>query len=115
MQPLFLGGAVFLAALTACGGSVDASSPAPAPATNAPTNSTANGDGCARACDRMTKTCSALQDPRCVESCSSDFSSAEQKDRYAACIDALSCEDIQRGVSMNAGPIGECFTLARER
>jgi hypothetical protein len=100
--------------LVACGGAVEDGAPSPAPATNAP-NSLSQGDGCTRACDRMTNTCSAYQDPRCVESCDSNFTNDEQAATFAACIDALSCEDIRRGAMMDYGPIGECWSRALGR
>jgi hypothetical protein len=102
------------AVLAGCGGAVEDSAPSPAPATNAP-NSVAAGDGCTRACDRMTSTCRAYEDARCAESCASSFDTDEQAATFAACIDALSCEDIVRGVSMDYGPIGECWSRARGR
>jgi hypothetical protein len=110
MRYLFL--CVFLAG---CGGAVDDGAPSPAPAKNAPNALPNGGDGCARACDRMTKTCAAYTDPRCAESCASNFDSAEQASTFAACIDELSCEEIVRGASMDYGPIGECWSRARGR
>jgi hypothetical protein len=102
--------------LMACGGAVEDGGSSPSPttttATNAPT-STNTGDGCARACERMTITCAALDDPRCDDTCGSMFNSSEEKAAYASCIDALSCDDIKRGVSMNYGPLGECATRAQ--
>lgn len=99
-----------------CGGAVEDGAPSPAPgsATNAP-NSVAAGDGCTRACDRMTTTCRAYEDPRCVESCASNFVDEAQAATFAACIDALSCEDIRRGAAMDYGPIGECWSRALGR
>lgn len=100
-----------------CGGRIDEPSDTPTPAsgTNAPA-STPSGDGCTRACERMAKTCDALDDVNgsCTRSCRSDFGSdPEAAARYAACLESLSCADIQRGMSMDYGPIGECFTRAR--
>jgi hypothetical protein len=103
-------------ALVACGGRIDDSGEAPvaAPASNAPA-STTSGDGCTRACDRMTSTCSAIADDgECLRACRSGLGDdPDAARRYAACLEELSCADIQRGVTMDYGPIGQCFTRAR--
>ena len=108
---------LFLCALLAgCGGAVDDNAPSPAPAaTNNAPNSVSSPDGCARSCERMTKTCAAYEDPRCEESCAKSFDTAEQASTFAACIDALSCDDIRRGITMTYGPIGECWSRALGR
>lgn len=111
MRYLFLSAVVTLAG---CGGQVDESAPSPAPATNAP-NSLSSTDGCARSCERMTRTCTAYEDPRCEESCAKSFEEPEQATTFAACIDELSCDDIRRGVAMDYGPIGECWSRALGR
>jgi hypothetical protein len=113
MRYLFLGATLLVAG---CGGAVDDGAPSPSPSpsstTNAP-NSMASGDGCARACDRMTGTCAAYEDPTCVDSCSASFNTPAKASAFAACIDELSCDDIRRGATMDYGPIGECWTRAR--
>jgi hypothetical protein len=109
MRNLFLCGLAVV--LASCGGAVEDGAPSPAPATNTP-NSFSDADGCSRACDRMTKTCAAYRDPQCTSSCAANLHSPEQEDAFASCIDALSCDDIRRGVTMNYGPIGECWSRA---
>lgn len=118
MRYLFLGGFLALAA-PACGGAVEdgaSSSPSPvaAPGTNAPSSVTITG-GCARSCHRMTETCAAYEDPRCEQNCASSFDTDAQAATFAACIDELSCEDIRRGIMMDYGPIGECWSRAHGR
>ncbi len=108
---------MLLLALAACGGRIDTSSEAPptASGTNNPSSAT-GADGCVRACERMTTSCDAMDDENgaCVRSCRSDLGGdPEAERRYAACLEALSCEDIRRGMSMDYGPIGECWTRAR--
>jgi len=63
----------------------------------------------------MTVACAAYEDPTCEKSCAANFTSPNQQTAFAECIDALSCEEIQRGVTMNYGPIGECWSKARGR
>src|SRR5690348_11439738 len=112
MRYLFLGAAM----LVGCGGAVDDGAPSPSPGTNAPSsNSVPNRDGCGEACRRMTVECAAYEDPNCAQSCASNFTSPAQQTTFAECIDALSCEEIQRGATMNYGPIGECWSRARGR
>jgi hypothetical protein len=60
----------------------------------------------------MTRTCAAYEDPGCAESCASTLHGDEQEAIFAACIDALSCEDLRRGAMMDFGPIGECWSRA---
>jgi hypothetical protein len=100
--------------LAACGGSVeDSGATKPSNGSSNAPASTNTGDGCARACDRL-KTCGGLDDPRCAVSCSRDFGGqVDAARRYAACLDALTCAEIQRGMTMDYGPIGECQTKAR--
>jgi len=40
---------------------------------------------------------------------------ASEARSYGTCIEALSCDQIERGVSMNWGPIGECWSKALRR
>ncbi len=117
MRPSFFACAFLCVAATACGGRIDeaADSPAPAPGTNGPA-STSGGDGCTRACDRMTKACAAVKDASgaCLRSCRSDLGDdPDAARRYAACIESLSCAEIERGATMDYGPLGECLTRAR--
>ena len=117
MRASFLLSLLLLLGAGACGGAIDDASDSPTPASgkNAPTSTTPD-EGCARACERMTKTCAAWTDDdgACVRSCRSDFGGdGAAAQRYAACLDALPCSEIERGMTMNYGPIGECHTRAR--
>ena len=122
--PLRFRALAVLAALVAaaCGGQVE---PDPsgrpsqaAPGTNAP-SSTTRKDPCGRVCDRMITQCAAWPSAT-PESCTADCTRDQGGDpqvalRYAACIEGLSCEDIRRGMSMDYGPLGECWARARGR
>lgn len=92
--------------LAACGGKVEEEAVA---------TSTDRADGCARACVRMSSTCGAFDASGgdCERSCRAELDDPASAGRYADCIDALSCADIQRGVSMDYGPIGACWSQAR--
>jgi hypothetical protein len=106
-----------IAGAAACGGKVDepAGSSAPAAGANAP-QSTTSGDGCERACDRMAEcTSTAGERSSCVSSCGRDLGDATAALAFATCLEALSCADIERGLSMDYGPIGECFARAHRR
>ena len=102
---------------SACGGRIDepAGMSAPATGTNAPQNAPP-GDGCERSCERMA-TCTSTTEDRssCVSSCRREFTDAAAARTFADCLDALSCADLERGLSMDYGPIGECFTKAHRR
>jgi len=124
--PVAFTGAAFLsAAAVACGGQVEpdpgSSGNRPsqaAPGTNAP-SSTTRKDPCGRVCDRMITQCAAWPSAT-PESCTADCTREHAGEpqialRYASCIEALSCEDIRRGMTMNYGPLGECWARAHGR
>ena len=105
--------AIVVVASGACGGKTEEQGLAPGSGMNTPTNAEASGVGCDRACDRMYATCT--ESPRgretCASSCASDFDERAAR-IYGACVGALSCESIERGLSMDFGPIGECWAKA---
>ena len=108
-----------LVVLAACGGRVDEPAPtgtsAPTPGTNSASNARAV-TGCAAACDRF-RACTSSVEPRdeCLRSCGSEFPDPLRARTYASCIEALSCDEIERGLSMNYGPIGACYSKAAGR
>ncbi len=91
--------------LASCGGKVEESIPAQATATNAPPPS------CASACERI-RACTARDDAECERSCGGDLD-ARGGAAYAECVDALSCQTIERGLYMDWGPLGECYAKGR--
>ena len=101
----------------ACGGKIDepAGMSAPATGTNTPQNAPP-GDGCERSCERMA-TCTSTTEDRssCVSACRRDLTDAAAARSFADCLDALSCAELERGLSMDYGPIGECSTKAHRR
>jgi len=106
-----------IAGSAACGGKVDdpAAGAATAPGTNAP-QSTSSGDGCERSCDRLAECTTAAQErTSCVSACGRELTDESAARAFATCLEALSCADLERGLSMNYGPIGECYTLAHRR
>lgn len=121
----FTGGAVLAALVAAaCGGQVEpdpGSSNRPsqaAPGANAP-SSTTRKEPCGRVCDRMITQCAAWPSAT-PESCTADCTSEHAGEpqvalRYAACIEGLSCEEIRRGMTMDYGPLGECWARAHGR
>lgn len=110
---------LLLLALASCGGRVDDPAPtstsAPTPGSNSPSSAPA-ATGCATACDRFRACTSSFeQRDECVRSCGRDFPDPARARTYASCIAALSCDEIERGLSMNYGPIGECYSKAGAR
>jgi hypothetical protein len=105
----------FVAAASACGGRVDDPAPTATTGSNSPTNAPTS-TGCARACDRV-RTCATPYEGRdaCVSTCEQDFPDLARAHTYASCIEALSCDEIERGLAMNYGPLGACYAKARGR
>jgi len=106
----------FVIGLAACGGKVEEQGQpsTSAPASNTPRNVVAD-DGCHRACARIASCTHDAQGTsdveRCASSCAGDFGEPGA-DIYASCIESLTCEDIQRGLTMDYGPIGACGAKA---
>lgn len=101
---------LFVAATSAaaCGGKVDDSRSPSTPGADATSNAPL-AFGCAGSCDRFRECTSAFEDrDACVLSCQQEFPDSARARVYASCIQATSCEDLERGLSMNYGPIGEC-------
>jgi hypothetical protein len=101
-----------VAGLVACGGKTESGSPSSEPGTNSPTN--VSQDPCGHACDRIS-TC--IGDKPRNESCVSVCAGFDDSGRsaYDLCIGALSCKEIQDGLSMNYGPLGECWSRGKRR
>lgn len=99
-----------------CGGRVDDPTPSSLAGSSRSTNVSAAGVGCAAACDRFRE-CTAAREDRdaCIAACVKELPEASEARSYGTCIEALSCDQIERGVSMNWGPIGECWSKARRR
>jgi hypothetical protein len=115
MRSLTLASFGLVVAVAACGGRVD-EDPSPTGTTPGSTNTPSNAPaatGCAGACDRFRECTSAFEDrTECVRDCGREFPDPARARVYASCIQALSCEWIERGLSMDYGPIGECYTKA---
>jgi hypothetical protein len=105
----------FAASAAACGGQVDDSAPASKTGSNGPSNAPV-ATGCAGACDRFRECVSSFDDRGdCVKDCGRDLPDPARAAGFATCLQALSCESIQRGMTMSYGPIGECYAKARGR
>jgi hypothetical protein len=106
---------VFVASAAGCGGQIDDPAPTATTGSNSPTNTPA-ATGCARSCDRV-RACATPYDDRdaCITSCGHDFPDPARARTYASCIEALSCDEIERGLSMNYGPLGACYAKASGR
>ena len=65
---------------------------------------------CEEACSRLA-TCTR-EDASCRTDCESHLASGGRSALYADCLRDLSCEDIQRSMSMNEGPAGRCYSDA---
>ncbi len=113
-------GLVMTGAAAGCGGRIEgedgsgSASATPAAGSNAPA-SQLGSEGCARACDRI-EACAPGRQQRgpCITSCDEGFRS-EQSRAYARCLNELSCAEIDRGLFMDFGPIGECYVRAGGR
>jgi hypothetical protein len=105
----------FVVSAAACGGRVDDPAPPSTTGSNRP-SSAPTATGCAGACDRV-RACTTPYEDRdtCIGSCGRDFPDPTRALAYASCIEALPCEEIERGLGMNFGPIGECYAKASER
>lgn len=96
----------------ACGGRIEDS---PAPPATTTRDSAANvpsaTPACEAACTRI-RTCTGFEDLDCATDCARRFTPRGAA-AYASCIDALTCETIERGLFMDYGPLGECHQKAR--
>ena len=70
---------------------------------------------CARACARLTSCTSPEQTDDCHDDCVNVLAGdqAAPAVRYAACVDGLSCEQIEKSMSMGMGPVGLCYVEAQ--
>jgi hypothetical protein len=98
------------ASLLACGGRVasETSEPVEQTGTNMPAPLRAS---CTRACTRI-QTCTGQEDLWCTDDCARQYD-GRGATTYAACIDGLSCQTIERGLFMDFGPLGECHAKAQ--
>ena len=106
-----------VAAVAACGGRVDDPAPSSTPGSNTPSNAPTT-TGCAGACDRFHECTPTASDDRdkCISLCAREFSADPAQARtYGSCIQGVSCAELERGLSMDYGPIGECYTQAHKR
>ena len=102
----------FVASAAACGGRVDDPAPTTMPGSNSPSNAPAS-IGCTGACDRVRACMTPFEErDACIRSCDRDFPDPARADIYGSCIEALSCDAIERGLGMNYGPFGVCYTKA---
>src|SRR6185295_11814789 len=103
---------LFLLLLIGCGGRAEDG--AAGPTTDTATNSSA-ASGCPAGCDHMQSCSSEIDRAQCTQACERDFARAptSSPDVWGACIVQLSCEDIRRGIQMDYGPIGACYTKAQ--
>jgi hypothetical protein len=104
-----------VASAAACGGRVDDSAPTATSGSNAPANAPA-ATGCAGACDRV-RACTTPFEERdtCIQECDSQFPDPVRASIYGSCIEALTCDAIVRGLSMDYGPFGVCYSKASGR
>ena len=104
-----------LASIAACGGRVDDPAPTSSPGSNSPTSTPAS-TGCAAACDRVAG-CTKPYEPldACIRDCNLQFPDPARAAIYGKCIDALPCDEIERGLGMNYGPFGVCYSKASGR
>jgi len=70
---------------------------------------------CARACARLTSCTSPEQTDDCHDDCVNVLAGdqAAPAVHYAACVDGLSCEQIDKSMSMGMGPVGLCYVEAQ--
>ena len=75
------------------------------------------GDGgFAGACDRFRDCATSFEDrDACVSSCAREFPDPARARTFASCVEALPCDEIERDLSMNYGPIGMCYAKASGR
>ncbi|MBK8691777.1 MAG: hypothetical protein IPN17_05590 [Deltaproteobacteria bacterium] len=66
---------------------------------------------CERACHRI-EACLGRPDRDCRSACVEGMGVWQHAASYASCSERLTCVQIQRSMSMNSGPLGECFTRA---
>jgi hypothetical protein len=106
---------LFFVAFAACGGRVEDSAPTSTAGSNAPANAPA-ATGCAGACDHV-RACTTPFEERdtCIQECDSQFPDPGRAAIYGSCIEALTCDAIVRGLDMNYGPFGACYSKARGR
>ena len=105
----------FAASAAACGGRVEDPVPTSTTGSNSPSSAPA-ATGCEGACDRFRDCTTAFDDREaCVSSCGREFPDPTRALAYARCIQALPCDQIERGLSMNYGPIGACYAEAGKR
>ena len=95
----------------ACGGRIDDPAPPSPPGSNGASN-VAPTPGCAGACDRLHACASSFDDPRCVTSCERELPDPARARTYASCIQSLACDEIERDLHMDFGPIGACYAAA---
>lgn len=103
-----------VAAAAGCGGRVDDPAPSSTPGSNSPSNAPTT-TGCAGACDHFHACGPGFDDrERCISSCASEFTDPARARIYGSCIQSVSCAELERGLSMDYGPIGECQTRAKK-
>ncbi len=97
--------------LAACGGRIE-DPPAPPATTRASAGNVSSAmPACEDACTRI-RTCTGFEDLDCATDCARRLTPRGAA-AYAACIDELTCETIERGLFMDYGPLGECHREAR--
>jgi hypothetical protein len=101
----------------ACSGPAEPEPPAPAAPERAELDAALTKDGedtCRRACDRLASCPSAEAARFCLDDCDMLLAAGHAAPalRYSACLEVMSCEEIQRAVHLAVGPIGRCFVAA---
>lgn len=113
-------------ALVACSSSQPATTSAPKSVEPSAAEAETNGElagalrregllACARACARLTSCTSPQITDDCHDDCVNVLGGdqAAPAVRYAACVDGLSCEQIEKSMTMGMGPVGLCYVEAQ--
>ncbi|MBX3187859.1 MAG: hypothetical protein KF819_12625 [Labilithrix sp.] len=103
-----------LSCVAACGGRVDEPGPPAATSTNGPSNA-AMTTGCAGACAWLGACATSYEARDCIAWCARDFPEPERAQTYAACVARIPCDEIDRALSMDYGPLGACYAEAKNR
>lgn len=107
---------VVVAFAGACGGRVDDPSPTPSTSagSNSPTN-TSGSDGCGDTCDYFLACAPAAEDrDPCVRSCNKEFPDQARARAFRRCVEAIPCGEVQLALSMDYGPIGQCYSSTKQ-
>jgi hypothetical protein len=95
-----------LLVLAACGGKLEDEPTGSSNAQTVPTD-------CAGACDRFRACAERPFDAAaCTRDCQHSLPAPSRAAAFASCVGQLSCDAIDRGLAMDYGPIGACYSHA---